>query len=165
MQETSCRLAAKVREKNMLNVRSQLELEQRLAPEGDKIWAALGKPYPVCDPAALLSTRAAPGHFVMVELQVSLFGGLPPKQHAHPTISAHSLIFDADVLRLLWGQRVCSGKKENVHFSLLNLTTFVCALLMRPRTIGNGESPCKPEKDANEELMETAKSMKIEVNE
>lgn len=37
MQKTSCRLAAKVRQKNMFSVQSQLELEQRLAPEGDEI--------------------------------------------------------------------------------------------------------------------------------
>lgn len=88
--------------------RSKPELEQHLASKRDEIWAALGKPYPVCDPAAFLSIRAAPGHFVMVELQVSLSGGVPAKQHAYPAISAHSLVLGADVLRPLWGQWVCS---------------------------------------------------------
>lgn len=96
--------------------RSKPELEHHLASEGDEIWAALGKPYPVCDPAAFLSTQAAPGHFVMMELQVCLSGGVPAKQHAHPAISTHGLILGADVLRSLRGKRVCSGKKRECAF-------------------------------------------------
>lgn len=96
--------------------RSKPEFEWCLAAEGDEIWAALGKPYPVCDPAAFLSTRAAPGHFVMVEQQVSLSGGVPAKQHAHPAVSAHGLVLGADVLRPLRGQWVCSGEKRERAF-------------------------------------------------
>lgn len=55
------------------------------------------------------------------------------------------------------------NRKKNVHFRSLNLITFDCTLFMWPIAIESEGSPHKPERDANQELMETARTMKTEV--